>query len=69
MVGPARYPAYHSAREDLDHLEVFRTPPPQRKGVAEAARRGVRDRQPRMPRRSAGGILVARLRKRGVAAW
>jgi regulator of RNase E activity RraA len=69
MVGPAFTLRYMPAREDLNPITVFNdraTRSARRWRVP--ARRGVRDRQPQGRRAaSAGGILVSRLMKRGVA--
>lgn len=70
MVGPAYTLRTIPAREDLDHLEVFKDPAhPQRKGVEECPPGAVFVIDSRGDARaaSAGGILVARLMKRGVA--
>lgn len=70
MVGPAYTLRYIPAREDLDHLEVFKDPAhPQRKGVEECPAGAVFVIDSRGDRRaaSAGGILVTRLMRRGVA--
>jgi regulator of RNase E activity RraA len=70
MVGPAYTLRYIPAREDLDHLGVFedRTHP-QRKGVEECppGHVFVIDSRGDPSAASAGGILVTRLMKRGVA--
>jgi regulator of RNase E activity RraA len=70
MVGPAYTLRYIPAREDLDGLEVFKDPAhPQRKGVEECPAGAVFVIDSRGDRRaaSAGGILVTRLMRRGVA--
>jgi regulator of RNase E activity RraA len=70
MVGPAYTLRYIPAREDLDGLEVFKDPAhPQRKGVEECPVGAVFVIDSRGDRRaaSAGGILVTRLMRRGVA--
>jgi regulator of RNase E activity RraA len=70
MVGPAYTMRYIPAREDLDHLGVFedRTHP-QRKGVEECPPGAVFviDSRRNFAAASAGGILLTRLWKRGVA--
>ena len=70
MVGPAYTMRYIPAREDLDHLGVFedRTHP-QRKGVEECPPGAVFviDTRRNFAAASAGGILLTRLWKRGVA--
>jgi regulator of RNase E activity RraA len=69
MVGEAYTLRYIPAREDLDRLDVFKNPAhPQRKGI-EACPPGhvfVIDSRGDPRAASAGGILVARLMKRGV---
>lgn len=70
MVGPAYTLRYIPAREDLDHLGVFEDRShPQRKGVEEcpAGHVFVIDSRRNSTAASAGGILVTRLWKRGVA--
>jgi regulator of RNase E activity RraA len=70
MVGPAYTLRYIPAREDLDHLGVFEDREhPQRKGVEECPPGCVFVIDSRRDRAaaSAGGILVSRLWKRGVA--
>jgi len=70
MVGPAFTLRYIPAREDLNGIEVFRSPDhPQRAGV-EACPPGcvmVMDSRKDPRAASAGGILVTRLMVRGVA--
>src|SRR5262245_5799823 len=70
MVGPAYTLRYIPAREDLDHLGVFADRNhPQRKGVEECppGHVFVIDSRRNPAAASAGGILVTRLWKRGVA--
>jgi regulator of RNase E activity RraA len=70
LVGPAYTLRYIPAREDLDHLGVFEDRShPQRKGVEECPPGAVFVVDSRGDRSaaSAGGILVTRLWKRGVA--
>jgi regulator of RNase E activity RraA len=70
MVGPAYTLRYIPAREDLDHLGVFEDRShPQRKGVEECppGHVFVIDSRRDPAAASAGGILITRLRKRGVA--
>ncbi|MCC6777019.1 MAG: ribonuclease activity regulator RraA [Hyphomicrobiales bacterium] len=70
MVGPAYTMRYIPAREDLDHLGVFEDRShPQRKGVEECPPGCVFviDSRRNPAAASAGGILVMRLYKRGVA--
>ena len=70
MVGPAYTLRYIPAREDLDHLGVFEDRShPQRKGVEECppGHVFVIDSRRNPSAASAGGILVARLWKRGAA--
>jgi regulator of RNase E activity RraA len=70
MVGPAYTLRYIPAREDLDHLGVFEgRSHPQRKGVEECppGHVFVIDSRRNASAASAGGILVTRLWKRGVA--
>jgi regulator of RNase E activity RraA len=70
MVGPAYTMRYIPAREDLDHLGVFEDRShPQRKGVEECppGHVFVIDSRRDPAAASAGGILITRLRKRGVA--
>src|SRR5262245_51739147 len=70
MVGPAYTLRYIPAREDLDHLRVFEDRShPQRKGVEECppGHVFVIDSRRNAAAASAGGILVTRLWKRGVA--
>jgi regulator of RNase E activity RraA len=70
MVGPAYTLRYIPAREDLDHLGVFEDRShPQRKGVEECPPGAVFviDSRGDPSAASAGGILVTRLWKRGVA--
>ena len=70
MVGPAYTLRYIPAREDLDHLGVFEDRShPQRKGVEECppGHVFVIDSRRNASAASAGGILVTRLWKRGVA--
>lgn len=70
MVGPAYTMRYIPAREDLDHLGVFEDRShPQRKGVEEcpAGAVFVIDSRRNPAAASAGGILITRLWKRGVA--
>ncbi len=70
MVGPAYTMRYIPAREDLDHLGVFADRShPQRKGVEECPPGHVFVIDSRKDRRaaSAGGILLTRLMRRGVA--
>jgi regulator of RNase E activity RraA len=70
MVGPAYTMRYIPAREDLDHLGVFEgRSHPQRKGVEECPPGSVFviDSRRDPAAASAGGILVTRLWKRGVA--
>jgi regulator of RNase E activity RraA len=70
MVGPAYTLRYIPAREDLDHLGVFEDRGhPQRKGVEEcpSGHVFVIDSRRNPSAASAGGILVTRLWKRGVA--
>lgn len=70
MVGPAYTLRTIPAREDLDTLEVFKDPShPQRKGVEECPPGAVFviDSRGDANAASAGGILVTRLMRRGVA--
>jgi regulator of RNase E activity RraA len=70
MVGPAYTLRYIPAREDLDHLGVFEDRShPQRKGVEECPPGAVFviDSRNDPKAASAGGILVTRLMKRGIA--
>ena len=70
MVGPAYTLRYIPAREDLDHIGVFEDRShPQRKGVEECppGHVFVIDSRRDPAAASAGGILITRLRKRGVA--
>ncbi|HEY4254320.1 MAG TPA: ribonuclease activity regulator RraA [Roseomonas sp.] len=70
MVGPAYTLRTIPAREDLDVLDVFKDPAhPQRKGVEECPPGAVFVIDSRGDARaaSAGGILITRLRLRGVA--
>lgn len=70
VVGPAYTLRTIPAREDLDVLDVFKDPEhPQRKGVEECPPGAVFVIDSRGDARaaSAGGILVTRLMKRGVA--
>jgi regulator of RNase E activity RraA len=70
MVGPAYTLRYIPAREDLDHLKVFEDRGhPQRRAVEECPPGHVLVIDSRKDHRaaSAGGILVSRLMKRGVA--
>src|SRR5215207_9273658 len=70
MVGPAYTLRYIPAREDLDHLGVFEDRShPQRKGIEECppGHVFVIDSRRNPSAASAGGILVTRLWKRGVA--
>ncbi|MBE9606163.1 ribonuclease activity regulator RraA [Acetobacteraceae bacterium H6797] len=70
MVGPAYTMRTIPAREDLDGLEVFKDPThPQRKGVEECPEGAVFviDSRGDAKAASAGGILVSRLKARGVA--
>ena len=70
MVGPAYTLRYIPAREDLNEMSVFRNHGhPQRKAVEEAPEGCVFVIDSRKDARaaSAGGILVTRLMKRGVA--
>jgi len=70
MVGPAYTLRTIPAREDLDVLDVFKDPAhPQRKGVEECPPGSVFVIESRGDARaaSAGGILVTRLMRRGVA--
>jgi regulator of RNase E activity RraA len=70
MVGTAYTLRYIPAREDLDHLGVFEDRShPQRKGVEECppGHVFVIDSRRNASAASAGGILVTRLWKRGVA--
>jgi regulator of RNase E activity RraA len=70
MVGPAFTLRYMPAREDLNGLEVFRDRAhPQRKAVEECPPGAVMVFDSRKDARaaSAGGILVGRLKERGVA--
>ncbi len=70
MIGPAFTLRTIPAREDLDHLDVFKDPThPQRRGVEECPPGAVFVIDSRGDARaaSAGGILVTRLRARGVA--
>ena len=70
MVGPAYTLRYIPAREDLDTLDVFADRShPQRKAVEECPPGAVMVIDSRKDARaaSAGGILVSRLMKRGVA--
>lgn len=70
MVGPAYTMRYIPAREDLDHLGVFADRShPQRKGVEECPPGHVFVIDSRKDTRaaSAGGILLTRLMRRGVA--
>ena len=70
MVGPAYTMRYIPAREDLDHIGVFEDRShPQRKGVEECPPGAVFviDSRRNYSAASAGGILLTRLWKRGVA--
>ena len=70
MVGPAYTMRYIPAREDLDTLDVFKDwSHPQRKAVEEIPPGCVMaiDSRGDMSAASAGGILVTRMMKRGVA--
>src|ERR671916_2280791 len=70
MVGPAYTMRYIPAREDLDHLGVFEDRNhPQRKGVEECPPGAVFviDSRNDPKAASAGGILLTRLFKRGIA--
>ena len=70
MVGPAFTLRYMPAREDLNTIDVFRDPShPQRRAVEECAPGAVMVIDSRKDARaaSAGGILVTRLMRRGVA--
>ncbi|MEY4845779.1 MAG: hypothetical protein RL312_2060 [Pseudomonadota bacterium] len=70
LVGPAYTLRTIPAREDLDVLDVFKDPShPQRKGVEEcpAGAVFVIDSRGDAGAASAGGILISRLRARGVA--
>jgi regulator of RNase E activity RraA len=70
MVGPAYTMRYIPAREDLDHIGVFEDRShPQRKGVEECPPGAVFviDSRRNFSAASAGGILLTRLWKRGVA--
>ena len=70
MVGPAYTLRYIPAREDLDHIKVFEDRAhPQRKAVEECPPGHVLviDSRKDSSAASAGGILVTRLYKRGVA--
>src|SRR4029434_6435813 len=70
MVGPAYTLRYIPAREDLDHLKVFEDRGhPQRRAVEECPPGHVLVSDSRKDHHaaSAGGILVSRLMKRGVA--
>jgi regulator of RNase E activity RraA len=70
LVGPAYTLRYIPAREDLDHIGVFEDRNhPQRKGVEECPPGAVFVIDSRNDPRaaSAGGILVTRLMKRGIA--
>jgi regulator of RNase E activity RraA len=70
MVGEAYTLRYMPAREDLNGLEVFRNPEhPQRKAIEECPAGAVMVIDSRKDARaaSAGGILVTRLMRRGVA--
>lgn len=70
MVGEAYTVRYIPAREDLNTLEVFRDPAhPQRKAIEECPPGAVLVFDSRKDARaaSAGGILVGRLKARGVA--
>ena len=70
LVGPAYTLRYIPAREDLDHIGVFEDRShPQRKGVEECPPGAVFviDSRNDPKAASAGGILVTRLMKRGIA--
>lgn len=70
MVGEAFTLRYMPAREDLNQLEVFRNPEhPQRAAVEQCPPGAVMmiDSRKNAAAASAGGILVSRLMKRGVA--
>ena len=70
MVGPAFTLRYVPAREDLDVLEIFHNPlHPQRRAIEECPPGAVMVIDSRKDPRaaSAGGILAARLMKRGAA--
>ncbi len=70
LVGPAYTMRYIPAREDLDHIGVFEDRShPQRKGVEECPPGAVFviDSRNDPSAASAGGILVTRLHRRGVA--
>ncbi len=70
MVGPAFTLRYILAREDLNPLEVFRNPEHPQRAAVEACPAGavlIMDSRKDTRAASAGGILVSRLLKRGVA--
>ena len=70
MVGQAFTLRYIPAREDLNQLEVFRNPAHPQRAAVEACPPGhvlVMDSRKDPRAASAGGILVTRLMKRGVA--
>lgn len=70
MVGPAYTLRYIPAREDIDHLKVFEDRShPQRRAVEDCPPGHVMVIDSRKDHRaaSAGGILLSRLHKRGVA--
>ena len=70
MVGPAFTLRYIPAREDLNPLEVFRDPSHPQRAAVEACPPGavlIMDSRKDPRAASAGGILVSRLMKRGVA--
>ncbi len=70
MVGPAFTLRYIPAREDLNQLEVFRNPEHPQRAAVEACPPGavmVMDSRKDARAASAGGILITRLMKRGVA--
>ena len=70
MVGPAFTLRYIPAREDLNQLEVFRNPEHPQRAAVEACPPGavlIMDSRKDPRAASAGGILVSRLMKRGVA--
>ncbi|MEL6791813.1 MAG: ribonuclease activity regulator RraA [Pseudomonadota bacterium] len=70
MVGPAFTLRYIPAREDLNPLEVFKNPAHPQRAAVEACPPGavlIMDSRKDPRAASAGGILVSRLMKRGVA--
>lgn len=70
MVGPAFTLRYIPAREDLNQLEEFRNPAHPQRAAVESCPPGsilIMDSRKDARAASAGGILISRLMKRGVA--